>query len=166
MTNFGNGFWLIRDEGSWVAGANPELVDILDFDDLEKEYWIVTIAHIEKAGNWGGDYSNIPGGTSLDLSMEEGNDLYKVNGTFQGTTFTLTQDKENYLDTMFRNQSSLSDATLYMVQRWSANLYKKFPDQDRSLQKFVPVRFMSKPKTKIKKTVLEFSMLLRSMWGT
>lgn len=164
MANFGNGITLAEDSGGWVAGDDPEDIDTTDFTAEGDDYWYAQYATVEHAGEVVMDFEDIPGWTGIDTSMEEGHDLIKVVGTYQGTSFSATQDKEDALQEFFRNHSSLGDSAFYLVKRWSADHYKKFPNEDRTMKKYMKAKFVAQPVTKVIQRVLEFSFVLRSFY--
>jgi len=164
MTNFGNGGIICEDKGNWVAGADPETIDITNFTAEGTDYWFAEYSEVEDAPSFNADYEGLPGWTGISLSIEEGYQLIKISGTYQGATFAITQTKEDNLQKMFREHSALDDEDLYFVKRWSANSYKKFPNASRSLVKYMKCGFDSAPKTKITERVLNFSFTLRSLW--
>jgi hypothetical protein len=170
MANFGNGVWLLEsDSGNddWIDdhAGDPELSDASLFTE-GTDSWNIIYAKVERGGVFNADYEKIPGWTAIDVSIEEGADIIKVTGTFQGTSFENTQIKEDTLHEFFRNHSSLSDNSFYFVKRWDTNDYKRFPNEDRTLKKYCHVRFSAVPKTFIDKKVLHFMFTLISMWGS
>ena len=162
MVNPGNGVWLLENTGSWKD--DPEDVNISLFTE-GSDLWYAEYADIEHAGEFVADYDDLPGWRGIDTSMEEGHDMIKVSGTYQGSSFTDTQTKENNLQKFFRKHSSLDDDAFYFVKRWSQDHYKQFPDQDRSMQKYMAAKFAKPPATKIENRVLSFAFVLRCMWS-
>lgn len=166
MVNFGNGGWLVENKGSWKD--DPETLDITDFGTEGDDHWFAKFLFVEGGGGFVADYQDIPGFTATDTSIEEGHNLIKCNGSFQGAngSYALTLAKENALELFFRNHSSLTDSKFYFVKRTDTDQYKLFPDQNRDQQKYCEVRFVGFPKTKIVLRVLQFSFTVRSMWGS
>lgn len=163
MGNFLNGIWLVENEGNWVD--DPETLDTTDFTAEGNDYWTAIYAQVQDGGVFVADYENLPGWIGLDTSIEEGADLIKVSGTFQGATFALTKAKMDALKLFFRNHSELGDPTFYFVKRWTTDSFNLYPNASRSQKKYCQVRFASAPKASISSRVLNFSFTLRSMWN-
>ena len=169
MGNFGNGLWLVEsdddDNDDWIGDHNgdPEDLDESKFNEGE-DSWTVIFTLLEDIPTHTPDYDDLPGWTVVDVSLEEGHQIIRVTGTFQGDSFDDTQQKENDLQEFFRNHSDQGDNSFYVVKRWEADLYKKFPDADRDMLKYMIARFQRPPRSYISKKVLYFSFILRSMW--
>lgn len=168
MGNFGNGAWLVEsDSGNddWIGdhSGDPESLDSTQYTE-GTDSWNAEYVTVEEAGEFVGDYEDIPGWTGIDTSMEEGHDMIKVTGTFQGTSFSNTVAKADALKEFFRNHSSLGDNAFYFVRRWDTDLYDQFPNEDRTMKKYMKAKFTKPPAVKIDNRVLEFSFILRSLW--
>jgi len=161
-----NGVTLAENKGAWKD--DPETLDTTDFTAEGNDYWKAKIAHPEDGGGFVADYEDIPGWAATDTSMEEGHELIKVVGTFQGAggSYALTKAKKDALNLFFRKHSDLSDASFYYIFRTAVDQYDLYPDQNRSQKKYCEVRFVGKPKAKIVQRVLQFSFTLRSTWGS
>ena len=166
MANFGNGGLLAEDSGGWVAGDDPEDIETTDFTAEGDDYWYAQYVHVDDGGRFSADYEDVTGWMATDISLEEGHDLIKVSGTYQDpSSMTNTVAKRDALKEFFRNHSSIGDSTFYWIRRYDEDLYDKFPNQNRTMKKYVPVRFTGVPTAKIRERVLYFSFTLRSMWG-
>ena len=171
MANPGNGLWMAEsdsgDNDDWITdhSGDPEDLDYSQFTEGDDILTFIDFyGTVEQAPSFKADYEDIPGWTHIDVSIEEGHDLFKVIGTFQASTFTLTQEKENLLQSFFREHSYLGDNIAHLIRRWDEDLYKKFPNASRTLKKYVPMKFTKPPVTKIVQRVLEFSFVVRSGW--
>lgn len=164
MATFGEGIWLVEDKGSWAE--DPDTLDVTDFTASGTDYWNIIYGLLTHGGSYKGDLEDLPGWTVIDISFEEGHDLVKVTGTFQGATFALTQAKGDELWEFFRNHTDLGDSTFYLVKDWGSSVYKKFPKADRSLVECIECRFGGAPKSHIENRVLHFDFTVRSAWST
>jgi len=162
MVNYGNGVWIVEDSGSWVD--DPETLDITDFGTEGDDNWSAIYTSVKNAPTFNADYEDIPGFSSIDMSIEEGHDLVKVTGTYQGATFDITKAKEDALQLFFRNHSALDDNDFYLVKRYTTDSYKLFPDASRTQKKYMKCRFSAPPESYIDERVLSFSFTVRSMW--
>jgi hypothetical protein len=164
MANFGNGVWLIEDSGGWVAGNNPENVNSASFTAEGTDYWVVEYATPKRAPTINLSVEDLPGHFSVDTSMEEGFDMVKITGTYQGTSFTTgTLAKQNMLDKFCRNHSDLSDNPFYYVKRYEANYYELYYDSSRTERKYMKC-LVSSYESYIEERVLHFSISIRSCW--
>lgn len=163
MANLGNGIGLAENSGGWIP--NPENIDLINFTEGE-DLWYAQYAKVEDGGIFTADYSNIPGWIAVNTSIEEGADVVKVTGTFQGANFAATKEKKDALKLFFRKHSSLGDSSFYFIKRWEANVFDLFPDEGRDQLKYFKAAFLGVPKAVISERVLHFSFSVRSIWGS
>ena len=164
MATFLEGVWIVEDKGDWVP--TPSTLDATDFTASGDDYWNIIYATVKHGGSYKGDLENLPGWITIDISFEEGNSLVKITGSFQGTTFTLTQAKEDELYEFFRNHSDLGDPAIFLVKDWTGGVYKKFINPSRSKVPYMECRFAGMPKSHIADRILHFDIALRSAWSS